>query len=94
MNRITSYNVCYTKLLRLTIVTPFFAGCAFRTASPPERKPADLIDYFPAPKNGDRYYYFVESELQRREGKLDRALTLLNKAVERDTESLYRNNFV
>ena len=40
-------------------------------------------------KPESRYYYFTESQLERKKGNLDKAIKHLNKAIEIDPESSY-----
>ena len=81
-----------SKLLNLIIavmVILVFSGCfPYKKAAQPLGKNLDetATDSL-APES--RYYYFTESQLERKKGNLDKAIKHLNKAIEIDPESLY-----
>ena len=67
------------------------------TSSPPYRTPylIDLPEGMDGPvspepyKKGDRYFYFVESQLMRKKGDLEKAIYFLDKCLSLDPGSLY-----
>ncbi|MBW2410746.1 MAG: tetratricopeptide repeat protein [Deltaproteobacteria bacterium] len=77
--------------LRLTLaaivamVAFFILSC---TREPYTGKPADARPRF-SYKSDNQYYYFIEAQIQRNQRNLDRAVILLNKALELDSDSLY-----
>jgi tetratricopeptide (TPR) repeat protein len=66
----------------LICLVPVF-GCAPQTSTTPsaDRPMQRYVEYSPAHENGDRFYYFLESQLQRRQGDLDKAIYFMQKAI-------------
>ena len=70
----------------ISILVIFFAvGCMVNPTkpTPAKTKPHD----FYGPEN--HYYYFTAAQVQRKKGNLDRAIVLLQKAIELDEDSPY-----
>jgi len=74
----------YLNLTIVIMVVLLFTGCSyFKDITPTgDEKVAST-------KPESRYYYFTESQLERKKGNLDMAIKHLNKAIEIDPESLY-----
>ncbi|MCK4485906.1 MAG: tetratricopeptide repeat protein, partial [Desulfobacterales bacterium] len=64
------------------------AACAVPQGIPP----ADVASPEVKPKDTGGYYYYTESRLMRRRGKLDEAVRLLKEAVVRDEDSIFLKN--
>jgi tetratricopeptide (TPR) repeat protein len=78
------------KIFRLKQVISIFLvilafGCAANPIKPASKK-ANARGYS-GPEN--QYYYFTAAQVQRKKGNLDRAIVLLQKAIELDPESAY-----
>ena len=75
--------------LAVILAVLFFSGCASfeQMVSPGEKKPVEgsTADV----KSQSPYYYFIEAELQRKKGNLDKAIKNLNQAIELDPASSY-----
>ena len=54
--------------------------------------PGDVASPEVKPKDTGGYYYYTESHLMRRRGKLDKAVELLKEAVVRDEDSIFLKN--
>jgi len=81
-----------SRAINLTVavmVILIFFGCfPYKKAAQPLSKNLDETETDSlAPEN--RYYYFTESQLQRKTGNYDKAIQYLNKAIEADPESTY-----
>ena len=63
----------------------FAVGCTMNSIKPipANTKPHD----FYGPEN--QYYYFTAAQVQRKKGNLDKAVVLLQKAIELDPDSSY-----
>jgi predicted Zn-dependent protease len=66
-------------------VVVLIAGC---TSNSIQKMPASDRPSF-TPKSVNQYYYFTEAQIQRQKGNLDKAIGLLQKAIEIDPDSLY-----
>ena len=61
------------------------SGCALEKAFlPPANNEAVRFN-----KSANQYYYFIEAQLEKNRGNLDKAILLLKKAIAEDAESLY-----
>lgn len=67
------------------MIVLMFSGCVSvkKKAPPVEEKPVEFSE------PGNRYFYFIESELEKKKGKPDMAIARLKKAIELDPESSY-----
>jgi len=67
----------------------FVSGCTFtdRTIRPTNDESVYGLVEFNIPESS--YYYYTESQLQRKAGNPDKAIMLLMKAIEHDSDSLY-----
>jgi tetratricopeptide (TPR) repeat protein len=75
-----------TAFVAITAMFAFFVSSCTRepyTGSPAEASPR--IYY----KSDNQYYYFIEAQIQRNQRNLDKAITLLNKALDIDANSVY-----
>ena len=78
------------KIFRLKRIIPIFiilfaVGC---TANPIKPTPAKTKPHeFYGPEN--QYYYFTAAQVQRKKGNLDKAVVLLQKAINLDPDSSY-----
>ena len=66
-----------------------FIGCTTSAVdqAPQSRDSIDRLPSFYAPEN--QYYYFTAAQIQRKKGELDKAIVLLQKAIELDPDSPY-----
>ena len=76
------------KIILVTIVAMaafFISGCARGpyTGISSDAKPLNYV------KSDNQYYYFIEAQIQRNQRNLDKAIILLNKALELEPDSLY-----
>ena len=81
-----------SRAINLTVavmVILIFFGCfPYQKAAQPLNKNLDETAENPlSPEN--RYYYFIEAQLQRKRGNYDKAIQYLNKAIETDPQSTY-----
>ena len=78
-------NIKVTYVAIATMVVFFMTGCTTDplTGAPTVTKPRVFF------KSDNQYYYFTEAQIQRKQGHLDKAIVLLQKAVEIDSESIY-----
>jgi tetratricopeptide (TPR) repeat protein len=78
--------ICHKELIWVFAILAT-AGCAANIPSqPPPAAPVEQRAY-QGPEN--QYYYFTAAEVQRSKGNLDKAIVLLRKAIELDSESFY-----
>jgi tetratricopeptide (TPR) repeat protein len=73
------------KMTIFFVVIFFSSGCTIN--STPRTTPSDGQTLIQQPSNS--YYYFTEAQLQRSVGNLEKAIVLLNKAIEMDPQSVY-----
>ena len=70
-------------ILPMALLT--ISGCALEKAFlPPANNEAVRFN-----KSANQYYYFIEAQLEKNRGNLDKAILLLKKAIAEDAESLY-----
>ncbi|MDM8538563.1 tetratricopeptide repeat protein [Desulfobacterales bacterium HSG17] len=66
-----------------------FSGCAPGILNAPDKTLAEVSELKQEHKNGDRYYYFTESQLLTRKGNFEKAIFYLNKAIKKDPDSSF-----
>jgi len=83
----------FLKLTVFGIIFLFFTGCYLKktTTSTSDAVPAEEPAEHPAfsRQSESSYYYFTEAEIQKNKGNLERAIHLLEKAIENDPGSSF-----
>ena len=81
-----------TGVIKLTVVVmviSIFWGCFYyKETVQPIRKNLDETETDSLVPES-RYYYFTEAQLQMKTGNYDKAIQYLNKAIEKDPDSIY-----
>jgi tetratricopeptide (TPR) repeat protein len=75
----------FLKLALFASIVVLIANCTVTTQAPAPTQDRSPVIYKPA----NQYYYFTESQIERKKGNLDKAILLLRKAIELDPQSLY-----
>lgn len=85
-----------SKLFNFKVIILFsIAGCFFISGCAPGKleiqadKSGEKTELNQINKDGDRYYYFTESQLQTRKGNFDKAIYYLDKAIKDDPDSSF-----
>jgi tetratricopeptide (TPR) repeat protein len=76
------------KLTTIIFMIFLFYGCGMKTKATQETRQPDKqsASFF---KSNGKYYYFTEAQIQKKRGNYSEAVKYIQKAIERDPESIY-----